>query len=278
MNDFITMTTEQKLDKLIQSISALQKTHDESHKQLEGKLQKLEADVVASKALQEDVTERALKCLRRDKPYEFRRKGHEEQYRFNSEVSDHVASVASQLSKLQLSLDKDKAIIKKAKKELEEGGTALAERQKHICIANQSDHSWETGPAYLGNNIASDEEDAKRIDKAKKTAEQRDTKRKRKAAAATAPQQARSQVGTPAPQTPGQPAHYLLPRPALYPPPAVPTRPVGPCFHCGEVGHLKLSCPRRNKSYPFDMYSSLRAAGSNVLYHTGPQGGGTSEE
>ena len=74
------MTTKQKLDELIQSVPALQKTHDESHKQVEGKLQKLEADVVASQALQEDVTERALKRLRRDKPYKFCRKGHEEQY------------------------------------------------------------------------------------------------------------------------------------------------------------------------------------------------------
>ena len=235
MNDFITMSTEQKLDELIQSVSALQKTHDESHKQLEGKLQKLEADVAASQALQEDVTERTLKHLRRGKLYEFRRKGSEEQYRFNSEVSYHVASAVSQLSKLQPSSDKDKAIIEKAKKELEEDGTALAECQKHIRIADQSDHSWETVAAYLGNDITLDEEDAKRIEKAEKTAEHRVTKRKRKAAAATAFQQARSQAGTPAPQTPGQPAHYLLPRPALYPPPAVPTRPVGRCFYCGVI-------------------------------------------
>ena len=108
MNDFITMSTDQKLDKLIQSVSALQKTHDERNKKVEGKLQKLEADVAASQALQEDVTERALKHLRRSKPYEFRRKGHEEQYRFNSEVSHHVALAVSQLIKLQPSSDKDK--------------------------------------------------------------------------------------------------------------------------------------------------------------------------
>ena len=97
--------------------------------------------MAASQVMQEDATERALKCLRRDKPYEFRCKGHEEQYQFNSKVLNHVAAAAGQLSKLQPSSDKDKAIIEKVRKELKEGGTALAERQKHIRIADQSDHS-----------------------------------------------------------------------------------------------------------------------------------------
>ena len=115
--------------------------------------------------------------------------------------------------------------------------------------------------AYLGNDVASDEEDAKRIEKAKKTAEQRVSKRKHKAATSTASQRARSQVGSLS-QGPGKPAHYLLPRPVLYPSPPAPTRPVGPCFHCGEVDHLKLSYPCRNKSYLFD--SRLSATDSNV--------------
>ena len=124
------MTADQKLDELIKSVSTLQKAHDSSHKELDGKLRKLEADVAASQESQEDATEQALKRLKRDKPYEFRRKGHEEQYRFNSEVSDHMSAAASQLSKLRPSTDKDKATLEKARKELEEGMNALAERQK----------------------------------------------------------------------------------------------------------------------------------------------------
>ena len=58
----------------------LQKAHDSSHKELGGKLKKLEADVVASQESQEDATEQALKCLRRDKPYKFHWKDHEEHY------------------------------------------------------------------------------------------------------------------------------------------------------------------------------------------------------
>ena len=65
------MTMDQKLDELIKSVTELKKAHDSSHKELEGKLQKLEADVGASQEMQEDAAERALKRLRRDKPYKF---------------------------------------------------------------------------------------------------------------------------------------------------------------------------------------------------------------
>ena len=86
------LTTDQKLDALIKSVTELKKSQDSSHEELEEKLQKLEGDVAASQELQEDATERAVKRLRMDKPYEFRRKGHEEQYRFNSGIMDHVAA------------------------------------------------------------------------------------------------------------------------------------------------------------------------------------------
>ena len=66
------LTTDQKLDALIKSIAELKKSQDSNHKELEEKLQKLEGDVAASQELQEDATERAVKRLRMDKPYEFR--------------------------------------------------------------------------------------------------------------------------------------------------------------------------------------------------------------
>ena len=81
--------------------------------------------MAASQESQEDTTEQAFKCLRKDKPYEFRRNGHEEQYRFNSEVLDHMSATASQLSKLHPLTDKDKATLEKVRKELEEGTNAL---------------------------------------------------------------------------------------------------------------------------------------------------------
>ena len=103
------LSTDQKLDALIKSVAELKMSHDSSHKELEGKLQKLEEDVAASQELQEDATERTVKRLRRDKPYEFRHKGHKEQYRFNSGIADHVATATTQLDNIQPASDKDKA-------------------------------------------------------------------------------------------------------------------------------------------------------------------------
>ena len=83
------------------------KSHDKSKRELDGKLKKLEEDATAT---QQDATERAL----RDRPYEFRRKGHEEQFSFNVEVGDRIDVAAIRLSKLTPSSDKDKATLKQA--------------------------------------------------------------------------------------------------------------------------------------------------------------------
>ena len=51
----------------------------------------------------------------------------------------------------------------------------------------------------------------------------------------------------------GQSSSFILPRPLLPHHGQSATRPVGPCFQCGEVGHLKASCPHLSKLYPFDV-------------------------
>ena len=82
---------------------------------------------------------------------------------------------------------------------------------------------------------------ARRIEKAEKTQQ---SNRCLSATTTAAFQRAKKQapvVGTQS-QGLGQPAQYLLPIP-LYQPQPSSTRPVGPCIHCGEVGHLKSNCP-----------------------------------
>ena len=185
-----------------------------------------------------------------------------------------MASAATHLKKVLLASDKDKATLEKVKKELEEGASALVERQKHIRIADQSEHSWETVAVYIGSDVATNEDDARRIEKAEKTVEQRVSKRKQTAAATAASQGGKRPApitGTLA-QGPAQPSTFLLPRPA-YGQSSSP-RLVGPCWNCGEVGHLRSSCPRLNKPYPFmSVDNSHSGVDSMVLAPRGDHGG-----
>ena len=89
------LLTKEKLDEPIRFIGDIPRMDQASQKELESKLQKLEADIAASQDEQEDVTERVIKWMRRDKLYEFQCKGHEEQYRVNLKVADHMVTTTS---------------------------------------------------------------------------------------------------------------------------------------------------------------------------------------
>ena len=139
-----------------------------SQPELDEKLKKLEANVTAS---QQDTTERAIKRAKRDRPYEFRTKGHQEQYLFNAEFADRVETATSKLQKLALAGEKEKKIVEETLEELKEGTKAIVERQKHIRIADQSEFHWQTVEAYKSAGIADNEEDAKKLKQAEKSAE-----------------------------------------------------------------------------------------------------------
>lgn len=71
-----------------------------------------------------------IKKLKFDEPHRFRKRGNEDQYRFNLKVSDAIeeakdACFARQFDKVQTSLEK--------------GEKLLIERQKHILLADKSD-------------------------------------------------------------------------------------------------------------------------------------------
>ena len=103
-----TSSTDQKLDELKEllasSISALKQTQQNSKAMVtvSGKFMGLEKVLAAAKAHQEDATERALKCTRRERPLEFNRKGHEEQFRFNLQLQDNIDAASRQLEKLKV--------------------------------------------------------------------------------------------------------------------------------------------------------------------------------
>ena len=83
-----------------------------------------------SHAVTADSQLKEIKKLKFDEPHRFRKRGNEDQYRFNLKVSDAIeeakdACFARQFDKVQASLEK--------------GEKLLIERQKHILLADKSD-------------------------------------------------------------------------------------------------------------------------------------------
>jgi len=108
------MSAEEKLDKILSDVAALAHKHEASQRDLKAKLNKLEQDMTAA---QEDATERALKRSRRDRPTEFNRRGHKEQFDFNEEVDDRLDAAARKMRRLAPS-EADKKLVQEAIDEL----------------------------------------------------------------------------------------------------------------------------------------------------------------
>ena len=112
-----------------------------------------------------DATEQALKRAKHDRPIEFKRKGHQEQYVFNEEVEDHLEAAVKKIKRLTpTTTDGDsKKFLQKALEELKEGQEAIAERQNHIRIADLSEQHWWTVKAYKVGGQGDNDGDAKMI-------------------------------------------------------------------------------------------------------------------
>ena len=166
------------------------------------------------------------------------------------EVADRVQMATRKLQKLAPAGKKEK-IVEEMLEELKEGTNSIVERQKHIRIADQSEFHWWTVEAYKSAGIADNEEDAKKLKQAEKSAKQEPLKERQKAAAL-------SKARRPPSPLPMQP-HWPLAVPPHFQfgpessgglPPAF-NRPVGPCFNRGQLGHLKLHCPKlARQQYP----------------------------
>ena len=76
---------------------------------------------------------REIKKLKFEEPRRFKKKANEDQYRFNSKLSDVLTEAKSSCSSQQLD---------KVKESLDKGESLLAERQKHILLADKSDFGW----------------------------------------------------------------------------------------------------------------------------------------
>ena len=124
---------------------------------LENFKEQISSDILES--LQE-VTRTVQNSLDLRDLFTFKRKSNERQFKFNKSTINRATQALSAVTSKEFS---------KAAGLLQEGITKLEGRQKLLKIADKSEHGWLTVEEYVGDkDLASDEEDAKRIRKAEK--------------------------------------------------------------------------------------------------------------
>ena len=191
---------------------------------------------------------KVVKRARHEKPYGFKKKGNEEQSNFNSGVEETLAEAEAELAGVGASL-----ALERAQQSLERGRKLIAERQKLIRIADRSELGWGVVAEYTADELAEDSDD----EKAERAAERKAGKRRKKRAEQQTFARRATRVGPPvgtvtAAGPSGNLAAYQVGR---RPPTALPQlqptpRTVGPCFACGEMGHLRYQCPKTAGSGP----------------------------
>lgn len=133
----------------------------EQQKQYSTELKKIKKDLGAAKHSKQEKPN--------ESEPEFRFEGNKKQYKLNRNVLDKIGSA------MATSDDEERNT------RLQEGEALLAERNKHICLADK--YGWDTVECYTAEPLASDSGDEKRIKKAIKESKQlREEKRKSAAA------------------------------------------------------------------------------------------------
>jgi len=123
---------------LVKSMEEMRDSHNSNYRELIAKIYRLESNVVSNQ--EETARETARLVVKRIRkvppPPQFKHKGNEKQYSFNAQVSDSVQAAAELLDKLKPEQQQAASILKSAREQLEEGMSAIAERQELIHFAD----------------------------------------------------------------------------------------------------------------------------------------------
>ena len=178
-------------------------------------------------------TELVERCVRRGQKYNFRSKGNEKQHDFNEGIAACCEEAQGFMKKLERACEgKEKGMVERAAAAAEKGLRMIAHRQKITKIANRSEHGWATVAEYEDDDLAENSEDERRLEKAERAAER---KLKRK-------------MRTPYEKVGGRP--LSVPAGGRVASANTWGRVVGPCFSCGEMGHLRKACRKFGITVP----------------------------
>ena len=174
-NELETMA-EEKIDEILRSLQTLKQSQEDGQSVIKRHLDQLEKDAAVG---QENATQRVVKKLKEDQTFVFKKKGNEKQYIFNDNIRDQFVATVKQLELVDLPEGAQRDAVDKAKDELKQGLEMIAARQKRIKVADRSEYGWATVDKYEQDQLAADEEDAKRLEKAEKSAGSKAAKRKK---------------------------------------------------------------------------------------------------
>lgn len=174
--------------------------------------------------------ESAAKKARGD-GYEFRKPGNKQQFKHEEQV----------LGKLQTALAATNSNARdKAKAALNEGIELILHRMKLIKLADKSEFGWGTVNEYVSDELASNSDDEKRMERSEKRAEKK-VKLKKRSRRSTRPfNYLQSQFGPSTGNQQQQSAFHQLPLDGQRG--TTSKFRTGPCFRCGQWGHLQNRC------------------------------------
>ena len=162
----------QSRDEIRQSREEVRQSREEADQRLEAAIAEVKREVNAA---QEKTSVDVAKRIG-DTSYQFRKKGHAHQHKFNCGVEEAISSARTELTRLKPTVLEERETLKRAESSLDDGMKQLATRQKRIKIADRSEHGWATVDHYKDDPLASSPEDEKEIDRAESKAE-KDTRK-----------------------------------------------------------------------------------------------------
>jgi len=252
---------EEKIDHLMEKLSQSQQDMDAK---LTSAMSEFKREV-ASVQLAQERTAQELSRKIAGPSYQFRKKGNEMQFKFNVEVEESIASAKKELEKMAPSDPGEKASLSRAAEYLDEGASALRIRQKHIRVADRSRFGWGVIRHYQNDPLADNEDDEKQLRRSEKEAEhefkewEEVNKRRRgggRGGWRRRPYPYQYSSWDPAQYEPGPSsrtgASLTPPPPLMSLTPQKLSRPkvLGPCYNCGQFGHLPAGCPLKGRPYP----------------------------
>ena len=171
---------------------------------------------------------RELKRLKYHEPHVFKKKGNEDQYRFNAKLKENFEEAVDHLHAGNLPKTFDS---------LEQGIASIDVRQKHVLLADSSDLGWLVVNQYKQHDLAQDSDDEKKIFRAESRAKAKVNELKRKSWNKASPNIQQTSSATV--QNNPQKSVTSGPNASL---------PRGPCYGCGKFGHFRSHCPTIQES------------------------------